>query len=81
MTTQAQNVTVSIPRNLILFADEVAREQQISRSNFFAICMKEFAERRLQEQLEEGYKAMAKEHVKFANVAIGLAHEVLPEWE
>jgi metal-responsive CopG/Arc/MetJ family transcriptional regulator len=81
MTTQAQNVTVSIPRNLILLADEVAREQQISRSNFFATCLKEFAERRLQEQLEEGYKAMAKENKQFADVALSLAHEVLPEWE
>lgn len=81
MTTQVKNITVSIPRELIIFADKVAREKRISRSNLVANCLKELAARQLQEQLEEGYTAMAKEHKRFADMAIGSVHEVLPEWE
>lgn len=81
MTTQIKNITVSIPRELIIFVDKVAREKRISRSNLVANCLKELADRQLQEQLEEGYAAMAKEHKRFADLAIGSVHEVLPEWE
>ncbi len=81
MTTQVKNITVSIPRDLIIIADKVAREKRISRSNLIANCLRELADRQLQEQLEEGYAAMAEEHTRFANMAIGLVHEVLPKWE
>ena len=81
MTTQVKNITVSIPQELIILADRVAREKRISRSNLIANCLKELAARQLQEQLKEGYTAMAKEHKRFADMAIGSVHEVLPEWE
>jgi len=81
VTTQVKNITVSIPQELIILADRVAREKRISRSNLIANCLKELAARQLQEQLKEGYTAMAKEHKRFADMAIGSVHEVLPEWE
>jgi metal-responsive CopG/Arc/MetJ family transcriptional regulator len=81
MVTQVEKVTISLPRNLIRFADEVASERKVSRSKVVSSCLQEFADRRLREQMEEGYKAMAEEHRQFANMAINLAHEVLPEWE
>lgn len=81
MTTRVKNITVSIPRELIILADKVAREKRISRSNLIANCLKELAARQLQEQLKEGYTAMAKEHKRFADMAIGSVHEVIPEWE
>ena len=81
MTNQAERVTVSMPRELVLFADQIASEMQVSRSKLFTSCLQEFANKCFNEQMEEGYKAMAKEHRQFANIAINLAHEVLPEWD
>ncbi len=81
MTTQVAKLTISLPRDLILFADKLASEMRVSRSKVISSCLREFADRRLREQMEEGYKVMAKEHRRFADVAVSLAHEVLPEWE
>jgi len=80
MATQVEKVTISLPRNLLLFADEVASERKVSRSKVVSSCLQEFADRRLLEQMEEGYKAMAKENQEFATLAMDLASEVLPKW-
>ena len=79
--SQVEKVTISLPRRLILFADELADERKISRSKLIAACLQEFAEQRKLAELEEGYKAMADEHRQFAAVAFALAHEVVPEWK
>ena len=81
MATQVEKVTISLPRNLLLFADEVASERKVSRSNVVSSCLREFADRRMREQMEEGYRATAQEHRQFANLVANLAPEVLPEWE
>ena len=81
MATQVDKLTISLPRNLIRFADEVASERKVSRSKVVSSCLQEFADRRLLEQMEEGYKAMAKENQQFATLAMDLASEVLPQWE
>ncbi len=81
MTTQVAKVTISLPRHLVQITDEVARETQTSRSKVISSCLRELAEKRLREQMAEGYKAMAKEHERFADAAFNLASEVLPEWE
>jgi len=80
MATQVEKVTISLPRNLILFADQVASERKASRSKVISSCLQEFADKRLREQMEEGYKAMAKENQQLANLAAELASEVLPAW-
>ena len=79
MTTQVMNITVSIPRNLVMLADRVAKERKVSRSSLVASCLKVLADRQLQEQLEEGYAAMAKENMRLANMAVNSVHEVLPK--
>lgn len=81
MTTQVEKLTVSVPRNLIDIADTVAKEKKISRSKVVAECLQELADKRLEKELEEGYKAMEKEDLEFAHTAADLAHEVLPEWK
>ena len=80
MTTQVVNVTVSLPRDLVRFADELVKETKTNRSRVISACLRELADKRLREQMEEGYKAMAEEHRRFTAVAMNLAHEVLPEW-
>ena len=77
--SQVVKLTISVPRDLISFADKVANERKISRSRVISACLQEFAEQRRLAELEEGYKVMAEEHRQFA--ALALAHEVVPDWK
>ena len=79
--SQVAKLTITVPRSLISFADQVANEKRISRSKVISSCLQEFAEQRKLAELEEGYKVMAEEHRQFAAVALALAHEVVPEWK
>jgi len=79
--SQVVKLTISVPRDLISFADKVANERKISRSRVISACLQEFAEQRRLAELEEGYKVMAEEHRQFAAVALALAHEVVPDWK
>lgn len=81
MTSQAVKLTISLPRDLVLVTDEIAKELQVSRSKVVASCLQEFAKKRFEAEMEEGYKAVAKENLEFATLAMDLAHEVLPEWK
>ena len=58
-------LTISLPEELISFADEIAKKK-ISRSKVFSSCLREFAERHKIVEMAEGYKAMAKEQKQFA---------------
>ena len=80
MGTQAGKMTVSLPRHLILFTDQMAKQLSVSRSKVVSTCLQELAVRRLREEMEEGYRVMAEEHAKFAEMASAIAHEVIPEW-
>lgn len=79
--SQVARLTISLPQSVISFADKVANERKISRSKLISVCLQELAEQRKLAELEEGYKAMAEEHRRFAAVALALAHEVVPEWK
>jgi len=46
MTTQVAKLTISLPKNLVSFADEVASEENISRSRVVSNCLSEFAQKR-----------------------------------
>jgi metal-responsive CopG/Arc/MetJ family transcriptional regulator len=81
MVTQVAKLTISVPRDLIALADEVANEKRISRSKVIASCLQELAERRLRAEMEEGYKVMANEQQKLAEMSFELQRRVVPEWE
>ena len=81
MANGVEKVTISVPKNLIEITDRIAQEKKISRSKVMSACLEEFAERWLHAEMEEGYKALAKEHLQFAEDSIHLANEVLPDWE
>jgi len=81
MTTQVEKLTISLPRNLISFTDKIAKEMKISRSKVVSSCLRELAEKRLREEMEEGYKAIAEENKQFANMAFELQRRVVPDWE
>lgn len=74
-------LTISLPRELILLADQVAKEKKISRSKVVSYCLREFAEKHRVAEMTEGYKAMAEDQKQLAAMAAKIAHEVLPEWK
>jgi metal-responsive CopG/Arc/MetJ family transcriptional regulator len=73
-------LTVSLPEELISFADEIARERKVSRSKVLSSCLSEYAERHRAAEMAEGYQAMAKELRQVAATASEIEHEVIPEW-
>jgi metal-responsive CopG/Arc/MetJ family transcriptional regulator len=77
MTTKVEKMTITLPKNLISFADEVAAEEKISRSKVVSNCLRELARKRTIELMEEGYKAMAEENKEFAEMAFGLQRKVV----
>ena len=81
MTTEVAKLTISLPKSLIAFADEVASEKNISRSKVVSNCLRELAQKRKIQLMEEGYKAMAEENRKFAKMAFELQRRVVPEWK
>ncbi|MBI2830777.1 MAG: hypothetical protein HYX79_00775 [Chloroflexi bacterium] len=74
-------LTVSLPRELISLADQIAREKKISRSQVVSACLQDLAEKQRAAQMAEGYQAMAKEQTQLAAMASKIEHEVLPEWK
>ena len=74
-------LTVSLPKELISLADQIAKEKKISRSKVVSSCLQELAEKHRIAEMAEGYKAIAREQRKFADMAAGIEHEVLPEWK
>ena len=74
-------LTISLPEELISFADEIARERKISRSKVFSSCLQELLTRHRTAQMAEGYKAIANEQKQLAVMASEIEHEVIPEWK
>jgi len=81
MTTRAVKLTISLPRNLISLTDEIAQERKVSRSKVISSCLQEMAEKRKLAEMEEGYKAMAKENRRLAEEALPIVLETWPSWE
>jgi metal-responsive CopG/Arc/MetJ family transcriptional regulator len=61
MTIQVVKVTVSVPSELVKMADKVAKERKTSRSKVVSSCLEELAKKRLEAEMEEGYRAMARD--------------------
>ncbi|MBM3175886.1 MAG: hypothetical protein FJZ93_09245 [Chloroflexi bacterium] len=81
MAMRVERLTISLPSELVDLADKIAHEKKVSRSKVVSLCLQEYADRRLQKAMEEGYKAMAEENLTFAESAAHSVHEVLPEWK
>ena len=77
--SQVAKLTISVPRDLISFADKVANERRISRSKAISLCLQQVAEQRRLAELEEGYRAMAEENRKFAKMAFELQRKVVTD--
>ena len=73
-------LTISVPEELILFADQIAREKKVSRSKVLSLCLQELVERHKRDKMAEGYKVLAKEQRQLATMASKIEHEVIPGW-
>jgi metal-responsive CopG/Arc/MetJ family transcriptional regulator len=74
-------LTISLPEELITFADEVARKKKVSRSKVISACLQATAKNYRVAEMAEGYQALEKENKQFARMAADIAHEVMPEWK
>ena len=74
-------LTISLPRELVSFADEIAKERKISRSKVLSSCLRELVEKHKAEKMAEGYKVLARDQKSFAGMASRIEHEVIPEWK
>ncbi len=81
MASRVAKLTISLPKDLIALTDEIASERKVSRSKVVSSCLQEFAEKRLREGMEEGYKAMNEEQREFAKMSFDLQRRVVPDWE
>lgn len=81
MATETMKLTISLPKNLATFADEIARERRVSRSKVVSMCLEDERRRQRDELLKEGYLAMAQEYSEFAQLGEELASEILPTWK
>ena len=77
MAYKATKVTISLPREILSMADEVAAEKKISRSKVIYQCLLDMANARKRTKMIEGYRALAKDHLEFAKLSTDLANEVL----
>lgn len=64
--TRAAKVTISLPRPLLEFADRLAQERAKSRSEVIAGLLRKEEEARIEALMEEGYREMAEESLRFA---------------
>ena len=81
MASEAVKLTISLPAKLLKIADEIAKERKVSRSKIVSACLQELADRRLQEEMADGYKALAREHSEFAEDSLPMAREIVHRWK
>ena len=76
-----EKITISIPDEILSFADTIAKKNHISRSKAITLCLKELADKQQVAEMIAGYEAMAEEQRQIAELATKVEHEVIPEWE
>ncbi len=74
-------VTISLPADMLEEVDAIAREQNAPRSAIIAEMVKRSLKEQIEQEMADGYKALAEEHRKFAREAFPLAQEVWHEWK
>ena len=72
-------VTVSLTDDIGNFADQLAAERQVSRSQLFCQLIEEERNRLSEKKLAQAYVALAEEHRQFAEMSVGIAAEVWPQ--
>lgn len=76
-TRSRAKVTISLPHQLLEFADELAKERSVTRSEIIADLLYREEKALLHERMAEGYREMAEENLRMAEEAIELGSEVM----
>ena len=73
-------VTISLAEDISDFVNTLAVERNLSRSQVLAQLIEEERQRLLEKELAEGYQALADDHRRSAEMAIGVSNEVWPPY-
>jgi len=74
---KAVKITISLSKELLDFADQLAREWSTTRSGAIAGLLEREEQMRLHALMEEGYREMAEENRRLAEDAFPLASEMI----
>jgi metal-responsive CopG/Arc/MetJ family transcriptional regulator len=77
LTSEIEKVTLSLPRDLVGFADRMARAQGTNRSRVVAEILSDAAARTRDALAAEGYRFYAEESRDFAEASQPAVSEVL----
>ncbi len=80
MTPQVAKLSISLPKSLIAVADEIAKENKISRSKVVSRCLEELARSRKEKLMIEYYKTMAREQQDFARKSVKVIQNIASSW-
>ena len=70
-------ITISMPRELVTFADRHAGEKSTSRSGVIADLLRKAQQEQIEALMAEGYREMAEENLALAEQALTLTAEVM----
>ena len=74
---KAAQITISLSKELLDFADHLAIEQSTSRSGVFARLLEKEEEARVQALMAKGYSKIGEENRREAEEALNLTNEAL----
>ncbi len=77
MQTATKKVTISLPQDLLGFADSMATELKTTRSKIISDSLKEMRQRERDDLAREGYRFYAQEAEEFAEMSVQAMTEVL----
>ena len=81
---KAAKITISLPKDILHYADQLAREWATTRSGVIAQLLDKEERARIDALMEEGYREMAEENLRLAEEVFPLAGEIIlrdTRWE
>lgn len=81
---KAAKITISLPKDILHYADQLAREWATTRSGVIAQLLDKEERARVDALMEEGYREMAEENLRLAEEVFPLAAETVlrnTRWE
>jgi len=79
-TRNKKQISVSIDRELVELADQVAKETNSNRSEVISSCLKQLAETRKERLMIEYYRSMSPQQDEFLEKALPFINDVVKDW-
>jgi len=74
-------LSITLPEELLIMTDEIAKKKKINRSQVISQCLNDVKRKQFEEELKEGYIAMAEENEAIAKGAFQAQSEVVLKTE